>query len=497
MLTGERADRRIAELETLVASQARELETERLRRGCSLEEIVERRTLELRRAALHDRLTGLPNRAMFFDRLQETLRRKAADASEHYAVLFIDFDRFKRINDTLGHEAGDKLLIQIGRRLSNALRASDTVGRATTPGHEAPLAARLGGDEFSILLEPLTSAEDAVEVAQRLLAVLQEPYYIDGHEIRSGASIGVALGREGYLAAEDVLRDADTAMYRAKSLGRSTPGRGGLCVFKPRMQEEAARQKTFKDDLSEAARRDELELHYQPIVSLTGGEIVGAEALLRWNQPERGRLSPGEFMALAEETGDIVGIGSWAIAQACRQAAAAGERLGYVSVNVSRQQVQHLDFVPVVERALAAAGLAPHRLAIEVNEDALMTDAARGIDVVDGLRALGVRVFLAEFGSGTTSLGAIRRFPVHGLKLDRSFIDPTVFSRQSAAIIHMTTTLSRDLELDLIAEGIETLDQVALLTALGCEHAQGYLFSRPVDFSGLCELLRGSGKLAA
>lgn len=472
------------QLETTLRVRTHELEVVRQRgrmRMDELEVLVQERTAELRRAAMHDSLTGLPNRAMFHDRLQHAISRSARHPGHLFSVLFIDFDRFKVINDSLGHEFGDLLLVAIAERLGATLRACERL-------HDDDLnatAARLGGDEFCVLLEGIRTEADAVAVANRLLSAFAEPHTIHGRSVVSTASIGITHSSVGYSSAESVLRDADNAMYRAKHLGKAR-----FAIFDPTMHEQAMRRLVFENDIHAALTRNEMKLVYQPIVSLTTGELVGAEALLRWHHPERGVISPMDFIPLAEETGAITQLGEWVLRQGAEQLRAWGQQTHHhpptLSVNVSRYQLAEPGFISRCADLLAETAIDPALLTLELTETTLTRDPAQARRVIDAIRGLGARVVLDDFGSGYSSLGSLQDFPLDGLKLDRSFLQQQSDSaRRTAACIHSVITLARDLEMDLVAEGVESLEQVALLQALGCERAQGYLFGRPVDVGQL------------
>ena len=481
----QQARMRTNELEKLVAVRTGELEVERSkdkRRMVELEVVVAARTAELRKLALNDRLTGLPNRVQFYDRLLEAIAKQQQKPDYQYAVMFIDFDRFKVINDSLGHEYGDKLLSAISERLSLIIAAPDLVARGSSP---LSLAARLGGDEFCVLMEGFSDEKTVLATAEHVLSMLAKPYDLDGRQVSSTSSIGITFSRIGYRSAEDVLRDADTAMYAAKA-----GGRGKAIVFDPSMHERAMRRLVLENDLRHAIERDELCVWYQPIVSLESRIPVGAEALLRWRHPKHGLISPADFIPLAEETGLIVSIGAWVFEQTCHQLSRFPQ-LRYMSVNVSRRQLSEPEFIAPFDDALTRIRVDPKRLVCEITETALTSEPDAARRSIGQMRERGIAVFLDDFGTGLSSLGSLRRFTFDGIKLDRSFLDQQVFSRHTAAVIHSAITLARDLDMQLIAEGVEFLEQVAMLQALNCEVAQGYLFSRPVPVADLAATLQG------
>lgn len=475
---------RSEQLEELVAVRTSELEAERAKdklRMDQLEEAVAQRTSELRKTALHDRLTGLPNRAQFYDRLLAAISARYHNEAYRYAVMFIDFDRFKVINDSLGHEYGDMLLTSISERLSLVI---EPIREATPTCSTRAIAARLGGDEFCILIENYPDESHVHSVAEQTLNVLARPYDLGGRQVNSSASIGITLSRFGYRHAEEVLRDADTAMYCAKAAGK-----GRAVLFDPSMHERAMRRLVLENDLRHAIDRGELCLQFQPICSLETREIIGAEALLRWKHPQHGLISPSDFIPLAEETGLIVPIGNWVFEQACRWVQRVPE-LSYLSVNVSRRQLSDGEFPRAFDEVLARTQIDPRRIILEITESTLINEPETAARAIDEARKRKMRVFLDDFGTGLSSLGSLRRFPLDGLKLDRSFLDSEVFSRRAAAVIHSTITLARDLEMSLIAEGVESFDQVSLLQALGCQMAQGFLLSQPLDPEDLLRFVR-------
>ena len=431
--------------------------------------------------ALHDALTDLPNRTLFLDRLEHALARARRQVGSITGVLYIDLDRFKTVNDSLGHEAGDQLLIQVGRRLRGSIREADTP-------------ARLGGDEFAVLVEGVVEMTDVVVVAQRIRDALREPVTIGGKEIFVNPSIGVAGSADGREDASELLRNADTAMYRAKEQ------RSGPCViFEPKMHAAVMRRIDLDADLARAVERNEFELHYQPVVRLEGEAIDGAEALVRWRHPVKGLISPAEFIGVAEETGQIVPLGRWVLKEAIRQAkawqAADPSRGAFtLSVNVSARQLLDPDLVGQLTGMLYETGFNPANLVLEITESVLMQDMPGTVATLRELKDLGLRLAIDDFGTGYSSLGYLRRFPVDVLKIDRSFIEGVDEGTEQSAVARAIIGLSDALHLTTVAEGIETEAQLTLLRELGCQLGQGYFFSRPVPalaFEAL--LLLGTG----
>jgi diguanylate cyclase (GGDEF)-like protein/PAS domain S-box-containing protein len=435
--------------------------------------------------AFHDSLTGLPNRALFLDRLGVALAHLRRRADHAFAVLFLDLDRFKNVNDSLGHNVGDELLIAVARRLEALLRPGDTV-------------ARLGGDEFAILLDDIADSTHATRVAQRINREMAEPFAVHGHEVFVTLSLGIALSSHSrYERPEDVLRDADTAMYRAKAAGKDRHA-----VFDHDMHDRAVALLQLETDLRRAIERGELEIHYQPIVSLANGKIDGFEALLRWRHPVRGLLHPATFIAVAEDTGLIVPIGWWVLREACRQLAEwqarhpAEHRLS-VSVNLSCRQFVQVDLIRRVKRILRDTGIPRGSLRLEMTESTIMEHGEVAIAKMRELRELGVQLYIDDFGTGYSSLSYLHRLPMDVLKIDRSFISGLggpEGGKQPSEIVGTIVTLARTLGLGVAAEGLETADQVSRLRGLSCQYGQGYYFSAPIDRSAAGDLLLGKAR---
>jgi diguanylate cyclase (GGDEF)-like protein/PAS domain S-box-containing protein len=444
----------------------------------SLTDIDERKAVEeqLLHRALHDALTGLPNRALFMDRLERSLARCERDDRVKPAVLFLDLDRFKVVNDSLNHTIGDQLLIAVARRLQACLRPGDTV-------------ARLGGDEFTILLDSVAEVEDAIRIAERVHDDLCHPFSVDGHDIYTTLSIGIALGGRDYKRPEDLIRDADTALHRAKARGT-----GHNEVFDANMRTRAVELLQLQNDLRRAISASEFRIVYQPIVSLGSGAITGFEALVRWQHPERGLLLPAEFIRVAEDTGMIVPIGKWVLYEACRQAKEwhdAGYRMT-ISVNLSAKQFQRSDLASYVADALRDSGLPPEYLNLEITETVLMDDVEARATLIKDLKASGVRVHIDDFGTGYCSFSYLQRFQVDALKIDRSFVHDMATRGGEHEIVETIASLGRNLGIEVIAEGVETREQLTLLENMNCTHAQGYFFSTPTAPGAAMELL-GTG----
>jgi diguanylate cyclase len=442
--------------------------------GRSITYAAERKALEMQMAhkAMHDALTGLPNRTLFHDRLKHAVMRAKRHQSM-LGVMFLDLDGFKPINDGLGHDVGDQLLKALGRRLQEGLRASDT-------------AARFGGDEFMVLCEDVADEQHVISIAERLQAAISEPFMIAGHELTVSSSMGIVVSGGHEESADSLIRNADAAMYRAKRQGESYE------VFDDGMRSRVRARARTESDLHRAIESREFRLLYQPQVDLHSGRIVGLEALLRWDHPERGVVEPAEFLWLAEETGMITKIGEWALRQACVQARAWGTHNGAplrVSVNLSARQHRDPNVVDMVERILTETRTDPAVLCLEINESALVNDAESAPPTLDALKRLGVKLSIDEFGTGHSSLGTLKRFPLDMVKVDRSFVSGLGSDTEDAAIVTAIINLAHSLGLQTVADGVETKEQVDELRALGCDIGQGFYFARPRPSDAIAELL--------
>lgn len=460
------------------AEAIRDANGQALRMAGSMSDISDLKAIEsdLRQAASTDKLTGLPNRNLLLDRVQQSIHRAKRLSCYHFALLFLDFDRFKIVNDSLGHDVGDALLQAIANRLRQQVRKVDSVN-CLSYGNTM---ARLGGDEFVILIDELRAAEDALIVADRLLTELAQPYFLGEHEIVSTASIGVALGNDSYERAEHMIRDADTAMYEAKRTGKAR-----YVVFDASMHAQIQRRLRLESDLRKVISANQLHLVYQPIVSLETGALTGVEALLRWQHPTEGLISPAEFIPIAEDTGLILPIGQWVLRESCRQAVAWQREFGsaapaIISINLSRKQFVLPTLPETIQEILLETGIAPTAVQLEVTESACMDDVASAQRALQALREMGVKLAIDDFGTGYSSLASLHQFPIDVLKIDRSFVNRVDQAKDIAALVHALTVLARNLGMATIAEGIETEAQVLALQELGCKYAQGYLFGKPM-----------------
>ncbi|CAM2068147.1 EAL domain-containing protein [Sulfidibacter corallicola] len=420
---------------------------------------------QLRHDAFYDRLTDLPNRLLFKNRLEHAIQKCKRHHEYNFSVLFLDLDRFKSVNDTLGHLVGDQLLIELSDRLKDSVRPGDTV-------------ARLSGDEFVILLESIIEVEEVIRVVQRIENHIQKPFMLKGKEIHISASIGITQGNTEYKSAEAVIRDADIAMYRAKTLGKAR-----YSVFDKHMHDKAVSAMEIEHNLRRALEQDEFELHFQPILSARTGEVSGAEALIRWNKPGYGTVSPSDFIPIAEETGLILPIGEWALRAACRHVRGwldAGREPLTVSVNCSARQLQRQDLPGIAAALLEEAELDASLIKVELTESAVMGDVDHAISVLNRLHAMNIKISVDDFGTGYSSLAYLKRFPINTLKIDRSFINGILENDDDRAIISSIIAMAHSLNLSIVAEGVENEEQLALLRDLGCDEIQGYFYSKPL-----------------
>ncbi len=447
----------------------------------------------LQAQAQHDPLTGLPNRNLLASRIEEAIRKAEATADHHFAVLFFNFDRFKNVNDVLGHEAGDELLKKIAERFRANLRAADSVGRMG----DTNTVARIGGDEFVVLLDGLPSPRDGARVARRLVDAFEDGYRIGDHEVFSTASAGIVTSELGHASAEELLSDADIAMYEAKAAGKSR-----FVEFDGSMRVRVQKRLSMENDLRKAVDQGQLYLMFQPIVSLSTRQLVSVEALLRWQHPVRGLIPPDQFIPIAEETGLIVPIGEWVLQEACRQLKLwrqeASDRAPLrMSVNVARQQLLVPKFAHRIEAAISAAGIEPQDLVLEVTESEMMRDVETTLRVLQGLGELGVKISMDDFGTGHSSLACLRDIPLNHLKMDRSFVMNIGAARDLMAVLNAIVELAHDLGIETVAEGIETIEQLVSLQTLNCDYGQGFYLSRPLLASAVPDLAMPSASTRA
>lgn len=431
-------------------------------------------TLKMSYLAQHDSLTDLPNRVLLNDRLTEAIALSSRHRRQ-LGVLFLDLDRFKHINDSLGHAIGDRLLQSVSRRLSTCVRTSDTVSRQ-------------GGDEFVILLWEIRHALDAMVTAEKILVALRAPHHIDQHELHVTGSIGIVTYPEDGTDAETLMKNADFAMYHAKERGRDSAQ-----FFKPELNVRALERQSLENGLRHAIERREFVLHYQPKMNLVTNAITGVEALIRWRHPQRGLVPPAQFIPIAEDSGLIVSIGRWVLREACRQAKAwqdAGMRPMIVAINISAVELRAVDFVTSVRAILADEGLEPCYLELELTETFLMEDSKSTVTVLQGLRAMGVHLTLDDFGTGYSSLSYLKRFPIDTLKIDQSFVRDLTTDSDDASIVSAVISMGESLHMQVVAEGVETREQLEVLQQQKCPEGQGYYFSRPVDADQFTRLLK-------
>jgi len=464
----ERAEKHIEELQSHIVQQ--EITEKALRESKE----------KFKHAAYHDSLTDLPNRLLFSRHLQFLLKKSKEVDGFNFAVLFLDLNRFKMINDSLGHSTGDSLILGVAMRLGDMMREEDVV-------------ARLNGDEFAIILHGIKNIDDVVHFAELVRKKLALPFTLDEREVFTGVSIGIAIGDESYIDAEDLLRDADIAMYQAKASEKS------YSIFDPAMHSEAVNLLEVETDLRYALEEDELVAYYQPIVDLKSMELIGFEALMRWNHPRRGLVPPGDFIPVSEVTGLIIPMTIWMLRDSCQKLASWKERLPgnenlIMSVNLSGKHFAQNDLVAQVKGILKETGIQSNCLKLELTESAIMDNAEEAIAILNQLKSIGTQLSIDDFGTGYSSLSYLHRFPIDTLKIDRSFVSSMENGSENGEIVRTVIALAKALNLTIIAEGIETIHQLHQLRILGCEYGQGFLFSRPVPREEAEALLEDKGR---
>ncbi len=442
-------------------------------------DITERKRVEeqMQHDALHDALTGLPNRPLFMDRLRLALERAHRDEGYRFAVFYCDFDRFKNINDGLGHTVADRLLVLVAARIKKLLRAGDTL-------------ARMNGDEFVVLLNGIEDVSEPIRIAERIERALEHPFIINEHEVFTTISVGIALSSNGYQQPQEILRDADAAMHRAKAAGRAR-----YEVFDEKMHTRAVERLHLETDLRRAVERKELRVYYQPIMNLTTNELHGFEALVRWQHPKRGFLQPSEFISLAEESGLIVSVGLWVLKEACRQMnewhkSVDSDNPLIISVNLATKQLQHAEIIKQVAGVLHTTGIKPCAVKLEITESGMMENTEKVVGTLNDLKSLGVNLSIDDFGTGYSSLSYLHRFPLNTLKIDRSFVSGLGMGDENGQIINTIISLAHNLRMETIAEGIETKEQLEQLKELNCAYGQGYFFARPLSIEAATQFIR-------
>jgi diguanylate cyclase (GGDEF)-like protein/PAS domain S-box-containing protein len=457
-------------------------------------DITERKVAEeqLEQNSFQDHMTGLPNRRLFLDRLQRSFARAKRIPDYRYAVLFVDIDGFKAFNESMGTPIGDLVIVEMGRRVAACLRNDDTVARPQGKLPIADMLSLLGGDEFTVLLEGINDPSDAVRVARRIQAAVAAPFIAEHQQVLISASIGIALSTTPHDKSEDLLQDADVAMRRAKARG------GARCdVFDEAMHKQALRRLTLESELQTALAHEQFVICYQPIVNLETNQTIGFEALLRWQHPEQGLISPHKFIETAENFGLLVSIGKWVLRESCRQMSTwqstylLPDRFN-LTVNISARQLSHVNFVADMKAALKETAIDPSRLQLEINENAVIADLKQAAEVIHQLKQLGVRISIGDFGTGLSSIGWLRRCPLDELKIDRSLISSMAADRANCDIVQLIVVLGRSLKLRVVAEGVENTGQLDLLKKLNCEFGQGFLFSQPINRQQAEQLLQQS-----